>query len=557
MRRTNKMLLALIIVAMLLLGIGYAAVQNITLNITGTATADPSQANFKVMFSGTPEVSDSTYVTAAITDETNATINVEGLTESGDMVYAIYTVQNTSTDLSADLSVSTTNSNSEYFTLTSELGKPSLLTGEATTLIVTVELTKTPIAESVSATIGVQLEAMPVQPGEEGTSEGTNDFSQAPNDINEYGFYYDKPYSATLDERELGVIFYENTSCDFYSPDGTVQEIPAGLIIYDSFCIDASAIDLGILTVSPDGRQINIDGLVLELDEDFLETRKNGLYFTYNIDTEKYVLCEKMPSEVSAGDLYIFGDYIYGYGNSFLNRETWRVQLFDIDAENIDELSELLGIDLEGYGTDRYQTSYGPILSNINGKPITNMYSTFEGCTSLTIAPEIPYAVTYMAGAFKNCKSLTTAPVIPYGVTSLGGADYGENEGAFEGCTSLTIAPDIPDTVNDMTATFKNCTSLITAPGIPDSVAEMIETFSGCTALESAPEIPSSVWDMTKTFAGCTSLNGVIAINVVEGTIYDECFKDVDMSKVVLAGTASTEMLDLLGSTGNNYMPIE
>ena len=39
------------IIAILLLGIGYAAIQNITLNITGTATADPNQANFKVMFS--------------------------------------------------------------------------------------------------------------------------------------------------------------------------------------------------------------------------------------------------------------------------------------------------------------------------------------------------------------------------------------------------------------------------------------------------------------------------------------------------------------------------
>ena len=56
----------------------------------------------------------------------------------------------------------------------SELGKPSLVAGEATTLTVTVELTKTPIVESVNATIGVQLEAMPVQPGEEGTSEGIN-----------------------------------------------------------------------------------------------------------------------------------------------------------------------------------------------------------------------------------------------------------------------------------------------------------------------------------------------------------------------------------------------
>ena len=162
---------------MLLIGIGYAAIQNITLNITGTAQADPSQSNFKVMFSGEPTVSDETYI-AAITDEINGAINVIGLTEKGQTISATYTVQNVSTDISADLSVSTTNSNTEYFTLSSKLDKTSLIAGEATTLTVIVELTKLPITESVNSTIGVQLGAMPVEPGKEGTREGKNDYSQ-------------------------------------------------------------------------------------------------------------------------------------------------------------------------------------------------------------------------------------------------------------------------------------------------------------------------------------------------------------------------------------------
>ena len=180
MSKTNKIIVVALLAAVLLLGVGYAAIQNITLNISGTAAADPSQSNFKVMFTGTPEVSDSTYVTAGITDETNATINVAGLTSKGQIVSATYTVQNTSTDLSADLSVATTNSNTEYFTLSSELADTSLTAGEATTVTVTVELTKTPVAESVSSTVGVQLTAVPVQPGAEGTSGTTNDYSQTP-----------------------------------------------------------------------------------------------------------------------------------------------------------------------------------------------------------------------------------------------------------------------------------------------------------------------------------------------------------------------------------------
>ena len=179
MRKTNKIIVVVIIVAILLLGIGYAAIQNVTLNIAGTAAADPSQSNFKVMFTGTPEVSNASFVTAAITDETNATINVAGLTTKGEKVSATYIVQNVSTDLSSDLSVATTNSNTEYFTITSELEKTSLIAGEATKVTVTVELTKTPLIE-VSSVIGVQLTAMPVQPGEEGTSEGINGSSTTP-----------------------------------------------------------------------------------------------------------------------------------------------------------------------------------------------------------------------------------------------------------------------------------------------------------------------------------------------------------------------------------------
>lgn len=113
MKKTNKIIIGVILIAVMLLGIGYAAIQNITLNISGTAKADPSQSNFKVMFTGTPTVSDSSKVVAAITNDTNATINVSGLTAKGQTVTATYTVQNVSSDLSADLSVATTNSNTD------------------------------------------------------------------------------------------------------------------------------------------------------------------------------------------------------------------------------------------------------------------------------------------------------------------------------------------------------------------------------------------------------------------------------------------------------------
>lgn len=177
MKKTNKIIMLVVLIAIMLLGIGYAAIQNITLNIGGTANADPSQANFSVKFTGTPVVSDTSKVEATITDNVNATINVEGLTNKGEIVTAEYLVQNASEDLSTDLVVESSNSNEEYFLIQTKIGKTSLSAGEETTVIITVELIKVPIEEKVTSTIGVTLTAKPVQPGEEGkdnSSTGTD-----------------------------------------------------------------------------------------------------------------------------------------------------------------------------------------------------------------------------------------------------------------------------------------------------------------------------------------------------------------------------------------------
>jgi hypothetical protein len=164
MTKTSKIVLGIVIAAVLIIGVGYAAIQNITLYIDGTVTANADQANFTVKLSGTPQVSDATKVTASVVDDTHATLNVSGLTAKGESVTATYTIQNTSADLSADLSASVTNSNNEYFKVTQEIAKSNIEKGAATTITVTVELIKTPITASETSTIGVTVTAAPVQP---------------------------------------------------------------------------------------------------------------------------------------------------------------------------------------------------------------------------------------------------------------------------------------------------------------------------------------------------------------------------------------------------------
>ena len=85
----------------------------------------------------------------------------------------------------------------------------------------------------------------------------------------------------------------------------------------------------------------------------------------------------------------------------------------------------------------------------------------FNGCTSLTTAPELPattLAISCYNNMFYGCTSLTTAPVLP--ATTLASSCYKE---MFYGCTSLTTAPALPATTL-VTYCYQNmfydCTSL-------------------------------------------------------------------------------------------------
>lgn len=85
----------------------------------------------------------------------------------------------------------------------------------------------------------------------------------------------------------------------------------------------------------------------------------------------------------------------------------------------------------------------------------------FNGCTSLTTAPELPATIlsnSCYSTMFSGCKSLTTTPVLP--ATNL--ADYCYAS-MFFSCTSLTTAPTLPATTlsdNCYYQMFYGCTKL-------------------------------------------------------------------------------------------------
>ena len=251
----------------------------------------------------------------------------------------------------------------------------------------------------------------------------------------------------------------------------------------------------------------------------------------YSSATATYMAGQAFPDTVNNGDVFVYGDYEYRYNmhcttNWYLSAEQngWGVGILD-DSK----------------------TQYGEIISIINDKPITSMYSTFMGCTSLTVAPEIPNNVTNMGQTFLNCKKLTTAPAIPNSVTNMWNT--------FMGCTSLKTAPKIPSNVTDMGQTFCNCTSLKIAPAIPNSVTDMCKTFMGCTSLTTPPpEIPKNVTDMQSTFLGCTNLTGTITVNAPSLTNYSSAFYKTT-KPITLTGT-SPYLYELAGTANNGNVTV-
>ena len=162
MSNTSKIITAIVIVAVILIGVGYAAIERISLEIEATLSATATQENFKVKFTNASPAEGN--VAAKVTGDLSGTLNVSGLTAKGDTATATFTIQNTSDDLSANLAATSTNQNTEYFKVSTSLSQPSIAKTETATLTVTVELIKTPIDANQTDTVGISVTATPVQP---------------------------------------------------------------------------------------------------------------------------------------------------------------------------------------------------------------------------------------------------------------------------------------------------------------------------------------------------------------------------------------------------------
>lgn len=179
MKNRKFVVVAFLLVAVLLLGVGYAALTD-TLTIIGNAHIDLDQANItfdeKVYFSaaaatsttGTGTVDDVASYTAD-----DATFTANKLATVGQQSVFTFTIKNDS-NVDAVISVNPTklsgaanpsNSNTEKFTVeyTYPQGTTIAKNGGTITVVVTVTV-KEPVTAATSATFGIELTATSVDP---------------------------------------------------------------------------------------------------------------------------------------------------------------------------------------------------------------------------------------------------------------------------------------------------------------------------------------------------------------------------------------------------------
>ena len=202
-------------------------------------------------------------------------------------------------------------------------------------------------------------------------------------------------------------------------------------------------------------------------------------------------------------------------------------------------------------------------------------YNMFNGCTSLTTVPVLPATSLNRScyrSMFQGCTSLTSAPALP--ATTLAFYCY---ESMFQGCSKLTTAPiELPATTLEYhcyTNMFQGCTSLTSAPALPATTLESScygAMFKGCTSLTSAPILPATSlvdYSYSSIFNGCTSLTSVTIYatktsyyshgswlnNVApSGTVYNNGFLDLPKNSASGVPSGWTEVVPEIQSITAN-----
>ena len=156
-----------VLIAILAIGIGYAVISAVPLEIKGTGTVGSNPDAFVVKFQSVLSQEGDGTLNASITDDTHATMSVSGLTETGQTATFVYQVVNASEEdnYAAELSTPTVVvEKNEFFVATATVQTPTTIgQNETTTVTVNVTAIKTPVGDDVTSDITVTLNAEAVE----------------------------------------------------------------------------------------------------------------------------------------------------------------------------------------------------------------------------------------------------------------------------------------------------------------------------------------------------------------------------------------------------------
>lgn len=175
----------------------------------------------------------------------------------------------------------------------------------------------------------------------------------------------------------------------------------------------------------------------------------------------------------------------------------------------------------------------------------------FKGCTSLTATPSFKgttLAQRCYSNMFEGCTSLITVEQLS--ATSLVSSCYYE---MFKGCTSLTTPPQIDATGlanNCYQGMFSDCTSLLTAPTLSAETMKdecYKEMFKNCKSLTAAPQLNANTVAQRcyqEMFSGCSNLT-TAPTTLPATTLENNCYRDMFLNCTSLTSAPLLPATDL------------
>lgn len=165
--RQEKVFLLLVVVMVvlsmiLITGIAYAVETDNVLKISDKELT-PEQLDLNVVLGEKITYIGDGEAVLDLKGPTTAGMNITGLEKKGDSVTAIFTIENNSKYIDAEVSTRISNTNPEYFDVTSTVLNSKLKAQNGkTTLEIKVELIKTPIYNDVSSEFCINICANPI-----------------------------------------------------------------------------------------------------------------------------------------------------------------------------------------------------------------------------------------------------------------------------------------------------------------------------------------------------------------------------------------------------------